>query len=269
MNSLRSGGCRDCGARDVLEAVAPEMHGAGRAALRPASLVARDPAVPLDLREREPGTLRTFTCRSCGLTDWHVVEPELVELPRAATDTPCPACDAPERRSALVPEVSNTVARFVTAVAYAPAFLGKNPNKPKGVLSVLVCHACGLAEWRADRPDEIPIGASYETHLVAHEAPAGPRGHPFRGAAGRAAGMRDGRCVACGHDEIIAASPPEFMTGVATVPMALSYGPEVRAPAGELSIYVCRSCGFGQWYADDAASVPIGGRNWTRIVGAE
>lgn len=55
-------------------------------------------------------------------------------------------------------------------------FRGNNVKAPAasrgyGVLEAYVCRACGFVEWYCQRPEELPIGAAYNSELV--EIPEG------------------------------------------------------------------------------------------------
>jgi hypothetical protein len=81
--------------------------------------------------------------------------------------------------------------------------------------------------------------------------------------------MREGNCALCGHDEVIVSRPQEFFGsfGQEAHPMAVSHGtsksffggtiPNKDSSFGELSVCVCRRCGFVQWFASRPLSIPI------------
>jgi hypothetical protein len=45
--------------------------------------------------------------------------------------------------------------------------------------------------------------------------------------------------------------------------------PHVNQPAGVLEAYVCRSCGFVDWYAQSPAQIPIGPAFGTELIEVE
>jgi hypothetical protein len=86
--------------------------------------------------------------------------------------------------------------------------------------------------------------------------------------------IRDGSCPTCDHDEIIEAYPyergPRAFEALAVthdrVQMFGVAGFDPASPRGRLRIYVCRRCGFAQWFADDPQGIPIGNEYLTRII---
>jgi hypothetical protein len=79
--------------------------------------------------------------------------------------------------------------------------------------------------------------------------------------------MRKGICALCEHDEIFVAHPTESGAEGRARPMAVIHlvipkkvlgiempGQPVRA--GQLEAYVCRACGYTQWFTLDAAVIP-------------
>jgi hypothetical protein len=45
--------------------------------------------------------------------------------------------------------------------------------------------------------------------------------------------------------------------------------PNMHAPIGVFEAYICRACGFTEWYARDAGSIPIGREFGTEVFEAE
>jgi hypothetical protein len=86
--------------------------------------------------------------------------------------------------------------------------------------------------------------------------------------------MRQGTCPQCGHDQIIEAEQTEFTDqGLGPVPMCVTYderwvwpGQNPRYGHGPLYLYVCRRCGFCQWYARSPESIPISEGHRTRLI---
>ena len=86
--------------------------------------------------------------------------------------------------------------------------------------------------------------------------------------------IRQGICPQCGHDEIIEAAQAEF-TGDwdTTYPMCVTYderwlcsGQNPSHGHGPLYFYVCRGCGFCQWYAQNPESIPVSEGQRTRLI---
>ncbi len=83
--------------------------------------------------------------------------------------------------------------------------------------------------------------------------------------------MRQGKCPVCAHNELIQAAPVEFGPGA---PLVLSVtheksrwaGSDPRAPLGVMNIWVCRRCGFVQWFAFEPEKIPIGEEYCTRLI---
>ncbi len=86
--------------------------------------------------------------------------------------------------------------------------------------------------------------------------------------------MRKGTGALCGHKEIIAATPGEFYGDLAVEaeaavtyhPRAILPGRNFGHPYGLLRMYVCRSCGFTQTFAENPEEIPIGEKYKTRKV---
>jgi hypothetical protein len=86
--------------------------------------------------------------------------------------------------------------------------------------------------------------------------------------------IRHGFCPLCEHDEIVEGMPAEF-SGVHgfEVQSAFAYDPRWVAPGrnplqphGKLSYYMCRRCGYLQWFVENPQEVPIGEDYRTRFV---
>jgi hypothetical protein len=86
--------------------------------------------------------------------------------------------------------------------------------------------------------------------------------------------MRSGVCAICGGEEIVEAIKRDLLDESAEYQAvtyeAVDFGNLVpvyqRVPYGVLRMYVCRSCGFVQHFADNPATIPIGDEYLTRIV---
>jgi hypothetical protein len=86
--------------------------------------------------------------------------------------------------------------------------------------------------------------------------------------------IRQGICPQCGHDEIIEAAQAEFTgEGNRTFPMCVTYDERWVFPGqnpsyghGPLYLYVCRRCGFCQWYAQNPGSIPVSEGHRTRLI---
>jgi hypothetical protein len=85
--------------------------------------------------------------------------------------------------------------------------------------------------------------------------------------------MRNGLCPLCGHNEILEASAVEFGDGDTEKVSAVTYDPRWVLPSrnpnyphGPLKLYVCRRCGYTQWFADCPENIPVGGQYGTRII---
>jgi hypothetical protein len=84
--------------------------------------------------------------------------------------------------------------------------------------------------------------------------------------------IRLGRCPLCDHREIIEAVPVEFWHG-GDAPAAVTYdlrwvlpGRNPSHPHGMLKLYVCRACGYCQYFADSPGEIPIGEEHQTRVI---
>lgn len=86
--------------------------------------------------------------------------------------------------------------------------------------------------------------------------------------------MRRGRCPICGHGEVIEAVVRDLLDESAEYKAvtyeAVNFGTIVpvyeRVPHGVLKMYVCRSCGYTQWFADSPGNIPIGKEYMTRLI---
>ncbi len=85
--------------------------------------------------------------------------------------------------------------------------------------------------------------------------------------------IRQGTCPQCGHQEVIEAVQSEFGHGSFGVPMCVTYdgrwvlsGQNPQHGHGPLCLYVCRCCGFCQWYARSPETIPISEAHRTRLI---
>ncbi len=86
--------------------------------------------------------------------------------------------------------------------------------------------------------------------------------------------MKSGHCPKCHGTEIILAHPAEYgdssmeigPIGVTAEPRWVMDGRNPRYVKGELVLYVCRACGFTEWYALEPESIPIGEQYRTEII---
>lgn len=89
--------------------------------------------------------------------------------------------------------------------------------------------------------------------------------------------IRQGICPQCGHDEVIEAEQTEFSHDNRGAKMCVTYDERWVNPGqnpdyghGTLYLYVCRKCGFCQWYAMNPGGIPISKGHRTRLIqGAE
>jgi hypothetical protein len=82
--------------------------------------------------------------------------------------------------------------------------------------------------------------------------------------------LRDGTCTLCRHDEVIQAAPLQFGACGTTV-MAVSHergflGTDLNRPLGPFNLFVCRRCGYTQWFAFEPEKIPIGTEHGTRLI---
>jgi hypothetical protein len=88
--------------------------------------------------------------------------------------------------------------------------------------------------------------------------------------------MRHGTCPLCQHTEIIEAAARDAVHSMPTRTLAVAvtqergfFDGQVTLDArhhGALSMYVCRACGYVQWFADAPGKIPIGPEAHTRLV---
>lgn len=88
--------------------------------------------------------------------------------------------------------------------------------------------------------------------------------------------LRKGKCSLCERDQVIEAEPLDLHGewGERSTPMAVTYGRTkvedgglaITAIYGRLRLYVCRSCGAAQWFADSPELIPIGEEYRTQLV---
>lgn len=86
--------------------------------------------------------------------------------------------------------------------------------------------------------------------------------------------IRKGLCPVCGHNEVIEAIMrdlgDESAEYKAVTYEAVNFGELVpvyqRVAHGLLRLYVCRRCGYSQYYADSPETIPIGDEFLTRLI---
>lgn len=85
--------------------------------------------------------------------------------------------------------------------------------------------------------------------------------------------MRKGTCPICQHYEILEVVPADFADANLEQEMAVTYEPRWVMPGrnpshpyGPLRIYVCRGCGYAQWFASDPQAIPVGEQHKTRLI---
>ncbi|MBL4633540.1 MAG: hypothetical protein JKY56_06700 [Kofleriaceae bacterium] len=85
--------------------------------------------------------------------------------------------------------------------------------------------------------------------------------------------IRKGVCPLCEANEIIESIVAEFANNNYESPMCVTYDArwvaEGRNPLhghGPLRMYVCRDCGYTQWFADNSADIPIDAEHRTRLI---
>lgn len=85
--------------------------------------------------------------------------------------------------------------------------------------------------------------------------------------------IRRGLCPLCRHNEIIESIAADFGEQNTEKAQAVTYDPRWLLPGrnpeyphGQLKLYVCRRCGFVQWFADDPDSIPIDEEHKTRLI---
>jgi len=78
-------------------------------------------------------------------------------------------------------------------------------------------------------------------------------------------------CRRCNHDVLIRAHPQQHVQGGSTS-LCATYSVERNTngttvtPRGRLEAYICRQCGFVEWYCDDPTAIPIGPAYMTELV---
>jgi hypothetical protein len=77
--------------------------------------------------------------------------------------------------------------------------------------------------------------------------------------------MRSGICSKCGGSDVIRSLPAEYGHNDFERPMTVTAEPRWvmsgRNPhngRGRLSMYVCRDCGYVEWYVQDPQDIPLG-----------
>jgi hypothetical protein len=87
--------------------------------------------------------------------------------------------------------------------------------------------------------------------------------------------MRKGTCPLCNHNEILEAKPADVVGGhqvrnTKKVPPGAQgwvlMGSNSNDHYGPLTVYVCRSCGFAQWFAGDPGEIPASDYFQTRVI---
>ncbi len=85
--------------------------------------------------------------------------------------------------------------------------------------------------------------------------------------------MRKGTCPLCEHNQILEVVPAQFGDQNKEVPCAATYdsrwvleGRNPNYPHGRFRLYVCRRCGFCQWFVDQPATIPVDADHKTRII---
>lgn len=85
--------------------------------------------------------------------------------------------------------------------------------------------------------------------------------------------LRKGTCPLCKHNEILESAVAEFASTDLEKPMCVTYdrrwvnqGRNPRYGHGPLFMYVCRSCGYVQWFANDPGTIPVDEEMRTRVI---
>ncbi len=85
--------------------------------------------------------------------------------------------------------------------------------------------------------------------------------------------IRNGTCPLCEHDEIVKGVPAVFGEGNAELTACFTYdarwllsGRDPRHGHGPLAFYMCRQCGYLQWFVEQPESVPVGDEHRTSLV---
>ena len=95
-------------------------------------------------------------------------------------------------------------------------------------------------------------------------------------------------CARCGHGVLVACIVRQRVAGGPLAPLAASFerrlktqmltgeeyieyepAPDHAAPRGLFVAYVCRGCGFTEWYALNPESIPVGPAYGTHLVVAD
>ena len=80
--------------------------------------------------------------------------------------------------------------------------------------------------------------------------------------------MRSGICALCQHPEVVRAHPKD-RTHSGEIPLGAvaeihAFSPDVIF--GAFVTFVCRRCGFTQWFAAEPSKIPIGAEHGTSLV---
>jgi hypothetical protein len=88
--------------------------------------------------------------------------------------------------------------------------------------------------------------------------------------------MRNGVCALCNHPEVIDAPASEYTDSGDPVRLAVAHSPDdldmfspklsIDRPVGLLRMFVCRSCGFVQWFASKPGKIPVDEAHGTKLV---
>jgi hypothetical protein len=84
--------------------------------------------------------------------------------------------------------------------------------------------------------------------------------------------MRHGKCALCGHETIIEAPARDSYGKSAEFwkPASVAFEAEgilgAQKRIAPITMYVCRKCGFVQWFASDPKTIPVDEDHSTRIV---
>lgn len=91
--------------------------------------------------------------------------------------------------------------------------------------------------------------------------------------------MRNGVCALCNHPEVIDAPALEYLDDDEATPLAVTHEPDaldfleakspLAKPYGALRLFVCRKCGFTQWFASKPHRIPIDEAHGTRLITPE
>jgi hypothetical protein len=79
--------------------------------------------------------------------------------------------------------------------------------------------------------------------------------------------IREGSCPHCRHNQIIQSAPVTFvLRGDVPKPLSAAAGVDPAQLPGALNIFICRRCGFTQWFAFAPAEIPLGPQFGTRLI---